>query len=57
MPRANKAIKRQRVNAGEEYKKGKRKEAYDMWAAAAKSRAELAARKRNRKKAAEDKSA
>ncbi|MCC7292774.1 MAG: hypothetical protein IT449_12005 [Phycisphaerales bacterium] len=53
MPRANKAVKRQLVMAGAEYKKGKHEEAYKLWTAAAKTRQELAAKKRNKKQAAE----
>ena len=52
MPRANKALKRQLVMAGVEYKKGKRDEAYKLWATASKTRQELAAKKRNKKKQA-----
>jgi len=52
MPRANKAIKRQRVNAAAEYKKGKRKAAYDLWAAAEKARQEIKAKKKAKKAAA-----
>lgn len=52
MPRANKALKRQLVMAGAEYKKGNREEAYKLWTTASKARQELAAKKRNKKKQA-----
>lgn len=51
MPRPSKAIKRQRVNAASEYKKGKRKEAYGLWAAAEKARLEIKAKKKAKKAA------
>ncbi len=38
--------------AGAEYKKGKREEAYKLWATASKTRQELAAKKRNKKQKA-----
>jgi len=49
MPRPNKAIKRQKLLAAEAYKRGDRKEAYDLWAAADKARKELQAKKRGKK--------
>lgn len=38
MPRGAKTIKRQLVNAAAEYKKGNRKEAYQLWAKASDGR-------------------
>ncbi len=52
MPRPNKAIKRQKTLAAEAYKRGERKQAYDLWAAADKARKDLQAKKRNKKAAA-----
>ncbi len=46
MPRPSKAVRRQKVNAGIEYKKGNRKEAYDLWAKAAEGRRELQTKKK-----------
>ena len=55
MPRPAKTIRRQIVNAGLEYKKGNRKEAYELWAKAAEARKERCESKRNKKqKAAEE---
>ena len=55
MPRPNKAIKRQLVSAAEEYKRGNRKEAYDLWGKASAARKERLEKKRNKKaKAAAD---
>ncbi len=53
MPRPSKAVKRQRVSAGEEYKRGNKKEAYELWDKAAAARKELQAKKRNKKAKAE----
>lgn len=54
MPRPSKTTRRQIVNAGIEYKKGNRKEAYALWAKAANARKERLEAKRNKKqKAAE----
>ena len=46
MPRPSKAVRRQKVNAGIEYRKGNRKEAYAIWAKAAETRRELQAKKK-----------
>ena len=54
MPRGAKTIKRQIVNAGIEYKKGNRKEAYQLWAKAADGRKEKYEGKHFKKKRAED---
>jgi len=53
MPRPMKAFKRQRLNASIAWKKGEKKEAYELWAKAAKSRAEHLAKKKNKNKPAE----
>jgi hypothetical protein len=52
MPRPTKAFKRQRVNAAEAWKRGEKKEAYDLWAKADKGMKEHRAKKVNKKKAA-----
>ncbi len=57
MPRPTKAFKRQRINAALAYKRGEKKEAYDLWDKAAQGMKEHLAKKRNKKKAAEDKPA
>ena len=49
MPRPNKAIRRQKVNAASEWKKGNREEAQKLWAEADKARKELQAKKRGGK--------
>jgi len=49
MPRPSKAIKRQRISAADEYKRGNKKEAYELWEKAAAARKELQAKKRNKK--------
>ncbi|MCP4593291.1 MAG: hypothetical protein GY842_21350 [bacterium] len=46
MPRPSKTVRRQCVNAGLEYKRGNRTEAYKIWAKAAASRLELQAKKK-----------
>ncbi len=46
MPRPSKAVRRQKVNAGNEYRKGNRKEAYALWSKAAVGRRELQAKKK-----------
>lgn len=53
MPRATKAFKRQRVTAAAEYKKGNRKEAYELWEKAAAGAKEHREKKRNKKAAKE----
>lgn len=55
MPRPTKAFKRQRVNAAAAWKRGERKEAYDLWEKAAKGMKEHLAKKRNKKQAAAEK--
>ncbi len=52
MPRPTKAFKRQRVNAAEAWKRGEKKEAYDLWAKASKSLKEHHAKKVNKKQKA-----
>jgi hypothetical protein len=51
MPRPTKAFKRQRTNAAAAWKRGERKEAYDLWRKAAKGLQEHQAKKRNKKRA------
>ena len=50
MPRPSKTVRRQKVNAGLEYKKGNRKEAYKIWAKASEGRVELQAKKKKNQK-------
>ena len=57
MPRPAKTTRRQIINAGIEYKKGNRKEAYEMWAKAAAERKQRREQKRNKKKAADEQAA
>lgn len=45
MPRPNKAIRRQKINAAIAWKKGDRKEAWTLWDKADKARKELQAKK------------
>lgn len=52
MPRPTKAIRRQKTTAAELYKKGERKEAYEMWAKAATALKEHQQKKRNKNKPA-----
>jgi len=54
MPRPTKAFKRQKINAAAAWKKGERKEAYDLWAKAAKGMKEHLAKKKNKNKPATD---
>ncbi|MFH0980975.1 MAG: hypothetical protein V2A79_05500 [Planctomycetota bacterium] len=49
MPRPSKAVRRQKVNAGLEYRKGNRKEAYALWAKAAEARKGLQTKKKKNK--------
>lgn len=53
MPRPTKAFKRQRVNAAEAWKRGEKKEAYDLWAKAAQGMKEHRAKKLTKNKPAE----
>lgn len=53
MPRPSKATRRQIINAGLDYKRGNREDAYKAWEAAAKNRKERAEAKRNKKQKAE----
>lgn len=53
MPRPTKAFKRQKVNAAIAWKKGERKEAYELWEKAAKGMAEHRAKKKSKNKSAE----
>jgi len=46
MPRPSKAVRRQKINAGIEYKRGNRKEAYALWSKSAETRRELQAKKK-----------
>ncbi len=50
MPRPMKAFKRIKLNAAAAWKKGEKKEAYDLWAKAAASRAGHLAKKRGKNK-------
>ncbi len=54
MPRGAKSARRQKINAGIEYKKGNRKEAYELWQKAAAARKERYESKRNKHKKAEE---
>ena len=54
MPRPTKAFKRQKLNAAAAWKKGERKEAYELWEKAAKGMHEHRAKKRNKNKPAAD---
>ena len=49
MPRPTKAFRRQKVSAASEWKKGNRKEAYELWAKADKGIKEHGEKKRNKK--------
>jgi hypothetical protein len=51
VPRPTKAFKRQKINAAIAYKKGERKEAYELWEKAAKGMHEHRAKKKNKNKA------
>lgn len=53
MPRPTKAFKRQRVNAAEAWKRGEKKEAYDLWAKAAQGLKEHREKKATKNKSAE----
>jgi hypothetical protein len=53
LPRPSKTVRRQKVAAGLEWKKGNREEAQKIWLDADKARKELQAKKHNKKKAAE----
>ena len=50
MPRPNKTFRRHKINAGIAYKRGDRKEAYELWAKAAAGIKELHEKKRNKNK-------
>jgi hypothetical protein len=54
MPRPSKAIRRTKINAGLDYKRGKRKEAYTAWEKAAAALKERTKAKRNKHKKAEE---
>ena len=54
MPRASKTIKRQKVMAGIEYRKGNKEEAYKLWKAADAAQREHYAKKHNNKAAQEE---
>ena len=49
MPRPTKAFRRHKISAAEEWKKGNRKEAYELWAKAAVGLKEHREKKRNKK--------
>jgi hypothetical protein len=49
MPRPTKAFRRQKLSAADEWKKGNRKEAYELWAKADKGIKEHGEKKRNKK--------
>ncbi len=51
MPRPTKVFRRQKVNAAIEWKRGNRKEAYELWEKAAQSLKEHREKKRNKNKA------
>lgn len=53
MPRPTKAFRRMRINAAVAWKRGERKEAYDLWAKATKGYQEHRAKKAGKNKAAE----
>lgn len=53
MPRPTKAFKRQRANAAAAWKKGERKEAYELWAKAAAGLKEHQSKKKKNKQAGE----
>ncbi|MHC4067125.1 MAG: hypothetical protein ACYSUQ_07330 [Planctomycetota bacterium] len=54
MPRPSKTIRRQKIHAGLEWKKGNREEAQKLWAEADKGRKELQVKKkRNQQKTGE----
>ena len=48
MPRPNKATRRQKINAAIAYKRGDRKEAYDLWRKASDTLREMRQKKRTR---------
>ena len=54
MPRAAKTIRRQIINAGIEYKKGNRKEAYELWKKATAARKLRYTEKNFKRKRAEE---
>ena len=54
MPRPNKALRRHKINAAIAYKRGDRKEAYELWEKAATGTKELREKKRNKNKPEED---
>jgi hypothetical protein len=54
VPRPNKQINRQKLAAANAWKKGKRAEAYKLWAEADKASKERQAKKRNKKAAKTD---
>jgi len=56
MPRPTKALRRMKINAAIAYKRGDRKEAYDLWEKAAAGLKEHREKKRNKNKPAEESS-
>ena len=55
MPRPTKAFRHHKINAAIAFKRGEKKEAYDLWGKASAARKELLEKKRNKKaKAAAD---
>lgn len=57
MPRPNKAVREQKRQAAQAWKKGDRPEAQKLWVAADLARKELQAKKRNKNKPAETENA
>ena len=53
MPRPTKVFRRQKVNAGIAWKRGDRKEAYELWEKAAAALKDHRAKKHNKSKPAE----
>ena len=54
MPRPNKTFRRQKINAAIAFKRGDRKEAYQLWEKAATGIKELREKKRNKNKPTEE---
>ena len=53
MPRPNKTFRRHKINAAIAFKRGERKEAYELWEKAAAGLKELREKKRNKHKTEE----
>ena len=54
MPRPTKAFQRMKINAAAAYRRGERKEAYELWEKAAASIKEHREKKRNKSKPAKE---